>query len=237
MKRENVAELLRNLSKALDSSAVNGPQAAELLKRVSRLILRPDLDVQDLISAFSQSQVLSKNWLVETCLDLGLDLKTVFVCAGWYGTLFLDRRLRFSQAHSFDRDPRCEPVAEELHRLLLIDGWKFKAVTCDIHQINYTQHLYRAIGTGGIPCEVKVAPHTIVNTSCEHIENFSSWYLKIPSGKLLILQSNDGFGMEGHLNCSSSLDEFAKTTPLAQELYSGERPMPKFRRFMRIGYR
>ena len=36
-------------------------------------------------------------------------------------------------------------------------------------------------------------PDTIINTSCEHIRNFNSWYNAIPQGKLLILQSNNFF--------------------------------------------
>ena len=48
----------------------------------------------------------------------------------------------------------------------------------------------------------------IVNTSCEHIEAFSDWFDSPPSGPLLVLQSNDYFSCDEHINCVNMLDEF-----------------------------
>ena len=45
------------------------------------------------------------------------------------------------------------------------------------------------------------SPDTVINTSCEHIENFNEWYDKIPKGKIVILQTNNYFDFE-HVNCS-----------------------------------
>ena len=80
-------------------------------------------------------------------------------------------------------------------------------------------------------------PDSIVNTSCEHIEDFNKWWDKIPPGSLLILQTNDGFDIPGHINCVKDLEDFEKQTPFTTTIYSGAKQMPKFIRFMRIGFK
>ncbi len=78
---------------------------------------------------------------------------------------------------------------------------------------------------------------TVINTSCEHIENFSKWYDLIPDGKLVVLQSNNFFDVEEHVNCVSNIKEFAEMTPMSNVLYEGELPLDKYTRYMRIGYK
>lgn len=55
----------------------------------------------------------------------------------------------------------------------------------------------------------------VINTSCEHFQNYREWINLIPSGTMCILQNNDMFGIPDHVNCYSSLDEFAATTGLS----------------------
>jgi hypothetical protein len=205
--------------------------------RISRLIENGKTSAEKISDAFSQSQFQSKLWLVEKCLENQLELGTVFLCGGWYATLFLDGRLRYIKARSFDLDPDCEVVSEEINKHLVLSDWRFKAATENIHNINYSEHRYLVHRKDGSTCELMDSPDTIVNTSCEHIERFSEWYNLLPKGKILILQSNNGFGLEGHVNCSKNLEDFSASTPLSRTLYCGEKQMPKFTRFMRIGYR
>ncbi len=208
-----------------------------LVNRIGRLVESQQLSGQEITSSFSTGQLLSKTWITDECLRLELDLKTVFLCGGWFATLFLDERLKFDKVRSFDIDPRCESIAEDLHRELVQNDWKFKAVTLDIHQINYNQYTFQVRRKNGTFCTLTESPDTIINTSCEHISDFKNWYDLIPENKLLILQSNDGFTIPGHMNCSKDLKSFSETTPLSKTLYSGEKKMPEFTRFMRIGYK
>ena len=53
----------------------------------------------------------------------------------------------------------------------------------------------------------------------------------------MILQSNNYFEIDEHVNCSESLDAFAKQTPMSQVLYQGELELEKYTRYMRIGYK
>lgn len=187
----------------------------------------------NLLDSISDGQNLSKNWLVEELNDRNLG--NVILCAGWYAMLLIDQRLKFTRCVGVDIDPICEPVSKILHKHLVIDGWKFQAVTKNIHDINYRKDTFSVTRGDGSTAEFTMIPDTIINTSCEHIENFSEWYNLIPSGKLVILQTNNGFDIPEHVNCVSSLEDFEKQTPMSEVIYSGEREMPKFTRYMRIG--
>lgn len=188
----------------------------------------------------SRGQLKSKIWLVSELKSLDLNLGTVFICAGWYATLatlLFERNFNVKKIRSFDIDESCISIAETFNRPWVTDGWKFKSVCQNILNIDYKKHTYIVNRTDGSTCELTDAPDTIINTSCEHIENFSEWYSKIPTGKLVIVQSNDYFAIQDHVNCSSSLEDFAKSTPLNVCLYQGELDLGQYRRFMRIGYR
>lgn len=113
--------------------------------------------------------------------------------------------------------------------------WKFKASTQDINDINYSGHSYKTIKSDGTETELHDEPDTIINTSCEHIENFSKWYDKIPEGKLVILQSNNFFEVDEHVNCSKDIDEFKAQAPCKEYLYTGTLDLEKYNRFMIIG--
>ena len=119
----------------------------------------------------------------------------------------------------------------------VVNEWQFKASTKDIFDINFEGDTYITQRSDGTTCEQDDIPDTIINTSCEHIENFAEWYDKIPDGKLVVLQSNDFFEVEEHVNCVNSIEEFAVKAPMQNILYSGELEFPKYKRFMLIGYK
>lgn len=188
----------------------------------------------------SRGQLQSKLWLVDELKNVGVDLGTVFLCAGWYGTLatmMFEAGLSIEKIRSFDIDESTESIAEIFNKPWIINGWKFKSVIQDIHDINFTNHSY-IVSKGKNDFEVLYdTPDTVINTSCEHINNFEEWYAKIPNGKLVILQCNDYVEIEEHVNCHETLQEFETQTPLEVELFSGELQLDKYKRYMRIGYK
>ena len=194
----------------------------------------PDIDMRDL---FSKGQMESKRWLVNKLESLDEPLGVVFLCAGWYGSLatfLFESDLEIEKIRSFDIDKSCANIAETFNRSKTMDGWKFKASTLDILEMNYptTYTTYRSNGTS---LELTEMPDTVVNTSCEHIENFSDWYAQIPKGKLVVLQSNNYFEIEEHINCVKDIYEFKDMAPMTELLYMGMRELPKYTRFMLIG--
>lgn len=185
--------------------------------------------------AFSLGQLKSKLWLIENLPD---NLGTIFVCAGWYGTLsalmFERCRNKFDKIRSFDIDETCAPIADTMNRSWVLDGWQFKASTLDIMNMEYPT-IFTTHRANGTSLKLTEMPDTIINTSCEHIYNFSDWFDKIPSGTILILQGNDFFDIKEHVNCNTDIEDFNKMTPMSKTLYLGELPLPLYSRFMKIG--
>ena len=119
----------------------------------------------------------------------------------------------------------------------VLDKWRFKATTKNIHDIDFDMHKYTTFNSKGEETEIIESPDTIINTSCEHIENFKDWYSKIPKNKLVILQSNNYFEIKDHVNCSKSLEEFSESAPMTHVLYEGFLDLQKYLRYMKIGIR
>lgn len=190
-----------------------------------------------LVDAFSIGQIKSKLWLLDYLPD---NLGTVFICAGWYGTLaslmFERHERKFDKIRSFDIDQSCASIADTINKPWVIDGWRFKASTLDILTMEYptTHTTYRSNGTS---LELHEMPDTIINTSCEHIRDFETWYGNLPNDVLLVMQSNNYYAIDDHVNCSSSLIDFSSSTPMNQVLYKGELKLDKYTRYMKIGYK
>jgi hypothetical protein len=151
--------------------------------------------------------------------------------------MLFESNIKVNKVRSFDIDPSCRSIAETFNNPWVKDNWQFKSSTKDIMDINYEFENYEVIRADGTTCPLADTPDTIINTSCEHIENFEEWYSKIPDGKLVVLQSNNYFEIEEHVNCVVDLDDFDRMAPLTSILYTGELELPKYTRFMRIGYK
>jgi hypothetical protein len=194
----------------------------------------PNIDMSDM---FSKGQIESKRWLIDKLIDLDLDLGTVFICAGWYGSLsmfLLETDLKIDKIRSFDIDDSCAEIAETFNRSWVMDDWKFKATTIDILEMTYP--LVYATRKSDKSYEVMTdMPTTIINTSCEHIEKFSEWFEKIPDGTILALQTNNFNDLEEHVRISENIGDFSYTAPMSQTLYMGKLELPKYTRFMKIG--
>ena len=189
---------------------------------------------------FSRGQLQSKLWLIKELKKLNVNLGTVFICAGWYATLatmLFENKFNVDKIRSFDIDPKCVDVAEVFNKPWFVDKWNFKALTHDIHDINYEEHTWQfwSNANNRMSKPITDVPNTIINTSCEHIQNFNEWYGKIPLGKLVILQGNNYFEIAEHVNCSENIYEFSEKIPMTSVLYQGELTLPKYTRFMKIG--
>jgi hypothetical protein len=207
----------------------------KLISQIKKTLSKYPESEYHFVDAFSIGQIKSKLWLIENLPD---NLGLVFICAGWCGTLanFMFEKCpeKFEKIRSFDIDPSCAPIADIFNKPWVIDNWKFKASTANIHDITYP-YRYNTQRFDGSFVELCETPNTIINTSCEHITDFKDWFSKIPNGKIVILQSNNYFEISEHVNCSSNLSEFSTNTPMTTVLYEGELKLIKYKRFMKIG--
>ena len=239
---ENI-DLIRN-------SVINKGDDIEVLRKTLSLFIKsetldtlvktlrtfPESAIKD---AFARGQLHSKKWLVSEVENIGMHLGTVFLCAGWYGTLatmlFESKKIHLDKIRSFDIDKSCWKIAESINKPWVMDEWKFKATTQDIHKINFNEHTYKTLRSNGTERELFDKPNTIINTSCEHIENWSDWWDSIPKGKLCILQSNDYKELPEHINCVNDVEHFKSIAPMTTYLYGGELILGKYTRYMLIG--
>ena len=199
---------------------------------------------------FSRGQLQSKLWLVHELEKCNADLGTVFLCAGWYATLatmLFESKIKVDKIRSFDIDKTCVDIAETFNKKWFMDDWRFKASTVDIMDFEWSEkpapsdgtigNFYYMTEAKGKQVQMKDCPDTIINTSCEHIPNFAEWYAKIPDGKLVVLQSNNYYEVEEHVNCVKDIKEFGNMARMTGPLYAGELELPKYKRFMLIGYK
>ena len=175
------------------------------------------------LESFWKGQVNSKVWLVERLEEIiGTYYKpvTVTIYGGWNGVLasilFNSSRCNLQSITSVDIDPTCETIAYTVNKRQEMQG-RFKAITADM-------------------CDYTVPADVIINTSCEHITQpqYDKWLSNQPEDSLLILQSNDYFGLDEHIRCAIDLEDFSKMSNI-KVMWAGELKMPKYTRYMLIG--
>lgn len=196
----------------------------------------------DLTHALTWGQLKSKRWLISELEKLDIDLGTIFICAGWYAILagmLFESKCKITKIRSFDVDKLSTDIADTINRKYVVDGWKFKALEKDIHELVYDKFSWTFWSTKNNRMSYPIidTADTIINTSCEHIVDFDRWYRNIPNYTLVILQSNDYTGIDEHVNCVSSIEQFKTQTPMSKEIFTGEMKLEKYTRFMRLGYK
>ena len=159
--------------------------------------------------ALNKNQIESKMWLADSLLGaVGPDLATVVILGGWFGVLgavlLHDPRFSIGKVLSIDIDPRCAAIAESLNATHVRAG-RFAAQTADMLDMDYASTRGAADGAHGADL--------VINTSCEHLQAFGRWYDRIPAQQLLVLQSNNYYSCNEHVNCVPDLATFRLQAP------------------------
>ena len=182
-----------------------------------------DHDVPALGGALNKNQIASKMWLAQALLDsAGPRHPRILVLGGWVGALAAvllhDPRFAIDRIVSVDIDASCAPVAQALNAAHVRSG-RFESRTADMLALDYASETF----------------DLTINTSCEHLPDFARWWARIPRGRLCVLQSNDYFDCDEHVNSVADLAAFRVQAPLARTLFAGERRIRRYTRFMLIG--
>jgi hypothetical protein len=188
-------------------------------------------DERDLGAAFNKNQIASKMWLADALLEsAGPEHGNITILGGWFGALAAvllhDRRFSIGKITSVDIDPRCEAIALSVNATHVRAG-RFSARTADMFDLDYGP----AIASAADPRFADL----VINTSCEHLPDFDRWYRRVPPGQRLVLQSNDYFACDQHVNCVPDLAAFEAQAPMREVQFAGERRMKRYVRFMLIG--
>ena len=210
-----------------------------LLKNVLRLIKEnPSLE-KSLLDSFSHNQIGAKTALLNAVdnLDILTEESTVVIWAGWFGSVLIPKlATRVKKIVNIDLDEETTKIAKN-H--LMTDFTNVEYICDDVF------NTYR---------DVYLNTNLIINTSCEHMPPMKDWKWfgagalsndedtsvfktpKLPNECYFAFQSNNMFGIEGHVNCVNSLQEFKDQMPeRAEILFEEEIEDTRGTRYMLVG--
>ena len=182
--------------------------------------IRNSKDRYRTLESFWKGQIWSKIWLIDQ-LKHHVESRPnrIVIHGGWNGvlsSLLFNSDIEIEKIISVDIDPQCKPIALTVNKNQEMQG-RFDAVTEDM-----CRHQYHA--------------NIVINTSCEHLtdQQLHIWYNKIPKNTTVVIQSNNYFELEEHVNCVKSAKELAKKVKLSS-YFQSELNLPKYTRYMVIG--
>jgi hypothetical protein len=145
---------------------------------------------------------------------------------GWYSTVafLMFQRFGIKKFYNIDLDPLAIELANSFNGIF---GDKFEAFVGDVNQLEY-QHT-----TCIFPNGVAITPTVVINTSCEHMTD--SWFYDLPDGQFVVLQTNNYFENNQHINCVPSVDAALEKYRFSEVFYSGEIETMLYNRYMIIG--
>jgi hypothetical protein len=171
---------------------------------------------------FTANQFDSKQWLINELTKIHT-LSDVLVLGAWFPTMIsylLDLNcVSYKSLTCVDSDASVKPIADIY----------FNALHTTNKTINITADARDYMRVSDLS-----AYDTVINTSCEHMA-FDMKEIIHDAEIVYAFQSNNYFGINGHINCKTSLNEFTESTGLTQILYQGELDKEKYTRYMVIG--
>lgn len=189
-------------------------------------------------NCLSRSQIQSKEWLVnELYRKVSLSRKRIAFLGGWYGMLaqpLYELCPDIEYIRSFDLDPSCAPIAESINKELVIDGWKFKATTSDVENLNWQGKVKYHTQKGNEQQFMSDRFDILINTSCEHMND--RWTRNVSSEQVIVAQTND-YDIPEHINRCQSPELLADKLGIRKILFKNILKTPEYTRSMVIGYK
>ena len=182
-----------------------------------------NVDFYHFLDSFSESQVESKQWLIDILVMADIKNANVQLFGGWNGILItrlLTQNLNINRIHNIDLDEKS-----------ICAFRKYREVTND-------KRLEFTVGDVSVPHKYDIKTDIVINTSSEHMSNLPE-IIKNKNYKpecLFALQSNNMFHIDDHINCCNNSQELIKKSNLSDIVYEGTQKMSNgYNRFMVIG--
>lgn len=184
--------------------------------------IRNSKDRSRTLESFWKGQIKSKIWLIERLQEYCTEepyYHQIVIHGGWNGvlsSLLFNSDILIKNITSVDIDSSCEEIAYTMNKQQEIQG-KFTAITEDM-------------------CMHRYSADIVINTSCEHISDIQleAWYKNIPANAIIVMQSNNYFDLEEHINCVNSSKELAEKVDFVWH-NTYELELSKYTRYMVIG--
>lgn len=205
---------------------------ASVITDIINATYQGDCDLAQFRDALSLGQVASKLWLDDEVFQfLPEGDLSILVVGGWIGSLsriLLQSLAEFRYEDMFhitslDIDPEATRLARIVNERFTRppNTGVFEAITRNMYDLKPED--YERF-------------NVVINTSCEHILNVQKWSDVIPTGTLVVGQSNDFFKCPQHCNCVRSEKELEDQLNLSKVLFSDRMILDgMYTRFMVIG--
>ena len=182
-------------------------------------VLQQHTNKNDLINSLSNTQFVSKRWLIDVLAAQKLPLSPrVLILGAWYGSYLvpmLDDTIKPSHIILNDKDPVVLHYAQMLHGVE-----------------KYTYHAFDADNFADYVDQYDV--DVVINTSCEHMKDMTN--LKVNNSDCVyVFQSCDNDNDPGHINTVQSTDQFIEKTGIVEVNFKGRLDLGHKNRFMVVG--
>lgn len=180
----------------------------------------------DIINSLNDNQIASKEHLTKAIIPILKDIKNlkhIAILGSWYGLLGVMLRQHLNDdVHicNIDTDASTKEIGQ-----LLFNHNKNKFYIDDAvdHMFSQGKNKYQLI----------------INTSCEHMEQDDVLLMRYrkTDDAVICFQSNNYFAIDGHINCSNSLEEFVEGLKLNNILHASALKIEKnnYERYTVIG--
>ena len=173
----------------------------------------------------SQGQFESKSWLCKELRKINMKQYEpihIDIVGAWFGFPIIEMLssiFKIKQIDLYDKDENCHKVVAQYINHFDPD---FRVVQFD--DFFDRKDLRRR--------------HIVINTSSEHMSDIVSmrkYYKDYPDTPILVIQSNNYFSLDDHINCVNNVDELINKNHINRVLYKGTQKLPLYDRYMVIG--
>ena len=153
-----------------------------------------------ILDSFSDNQLGAKNQLISIVskfIETAQDLEIV-IFGSWYGSVLIPRLAEYADRITcIDLD---ENVLKISKNNLFQNFSNIEYIQADVFEKCLSRYKDTTL---------------IINTSCEHMLPMKDWpfWNKINADSYFAFQSNNMYGIEGHINCVNSIEEFKEQMP------------------------
>lgn len=189
----------------------------------------------DMNDFLSRGQVKSKLWLVtELAKIVEGSLGNVVFYGGWYNFTahFIFDQFEVNKIYSLDVDGDVIEPSKRFYTQEVIDE-RFLPKSVNVNKVTWRDDGVWVPADDGTEWQLSDQLNLVVNTSCEHMDG--TWYDNLPSGTMVLLQTNDYFDNPQHSNCCKDLEDVKNKYPMQSIMYAGELDTHLYNRFMLIG--
>ena len=171
----------------------------------------------------SQGQYDSKKWLCDELKKIKIHQPShIDIIGSWFAFPMIEMLaniIKIKQVDLFDIDENCHSVTAQYINHFDMD-FKIAQFSDAFERKDWRRR------------------HIVINTSSEHMKDtalLKSHYKDYPTTPLLVLQSNNYFELNEHVNCVNSENDLIEKNQIREVYFKGKQSLPIYDRYMVIG--